>query len=210
MPGIVKNKTYLGSLCVLHSLNYSLALIGGRGICGATRCPRGQPISSACIMTPFLANLTPNDPVFHYILYPMQWPIFFFKISNFLHASCTFQRLCQFSVEKGKFLLNFDKICTEWPLFWEIYTKKAQLFWIPHQWPPFSTKSYTECPLFSFFGRHIPATFIFECPLPPGHRPTSILAICWITKRVLFRNILSNLTVNYCTLKSSFNGHILS
>ena len=30
-------------------------------------------------------------------------------------------------------------------------------------------KSYTECPLFSFSGRHIPVTFIFKYPtIPPG------------------------------------------
>ena len=35
--------------------------------------------------------------------------------------------------------------------------------------PLFSTKSYTECPLFSFSGRHLYVTFIFECP--PGALP---------------------------------------
>ena len=41
--------------------------------------PISQPILSEGIMTPFFyANLTPNDPVFHYSPHPMT---LFFKIS---------------------------------------------------------------------------------------------------------------------------------
>ena len=51
------------------------------------------------------------------------------------------------------------------PYFAKFTPKKANFFWIPHSMIPFSLKSYTECPPISFPGRHIPVTFIFECPL---------------------------------------------
>ena len=41
----------------------------------------------------------------------------------------------------------------------------------------FSTKSYTNCALFLFSGRHIPVTFIFECS-PPG--PHNIWGKVWM------------------------------
>ena len=46
------------------------------------------------------------------------------------------------------------------------FGKFTPIFFLSHtQWPPFfPSKSYTECPLFSFSGRHIPITFTFECP----------------------------------------------
>ena len=42
--------------------------------------------------------------------------------------------------------------------------------------PLFLTKFYTERPLFSFSGRHLYATFIFECPSPREFPTPSALA----------------------------------
>ena len=110
------------------------------------------------------------DPFFSQILHPMtpfsttvhtQWPHFplhslndlFFskfqrKISFFSPALRAFQNFCQFSAEKGEFLLKFDKIYPEWPPilrslrlgrpnFFEFHTKRSLFFYeILHRMTP--------------------------------------------------------------------------
>ena len=91
--------------------------------------------------------------------------IFWRKISNFSRASRAFQKFCQFLVEKGEFSLKFDKIYTEWRHFLgSSHQERPNFFGSYTNDPDFSTKPYTDCLLFLFSGRHIPVTFILECP----------------------------------------------
>ena len=84
----------------------------------------------------------------------------------FLCASRAFPNFCQFLAEKGEFSPKIDKILHQMTSFcWNFAPKKVPSVLDPTPKDPLlSTKSYTGCPLFSFSGRHIPITFIFECP----------------------------------------------
>ena len=85
------------------------------------------PFFYACIMTPLLyANLTPNEPVFHYSLHPMT------------ENSAKIKTNCQFSAEKVNFRWNLTKITPNDALFLEVYTKKAPFFECQTHWPLFS------------------------------------------------------------------------
>ena len=126
---------------------------GGTPIC--------RPISSACIMTPyFFANLTLFYRSSHLVT-----PFFQNFNVNFKIFARILKILSIFNWKKKvNFHLNLTKIYTKWPpIFGSSHT----------QWPPFSKKSYTECPLISLFCRHIPVTFMLECPrdLPQNHNP---------------------------------------
>ena len=73
-----------------------------------------------------------------------------------------------FQKKKCRFSVRFDLIYTEWPpIFGKFTPKKPNIFGSHTQWSPFVYKIYTKCPLFSFSGKHIPVTFIFECPRIP-------------------------------------------
>ena len=68
---------------------------------------------------------------------------------------------------------NFDSDLTQFtpndPLFLKFTPIKAQFFGFhTYNDPLFSTKSYTECPLFSSSSRHVLVIFIFEYPRGPS------------------------------------------
>ena len=65
---------------------------------------------------------------------------------------------CQLLAEKANFHSNLTK---------NLHLKKSFFLNPTPNDPLFTTKSCTEWPLFSFSGRHILFTFIFECPPPP-------------------------------------------
>ena len=122
----------------------------------------------------FYANLTPNDPVFHYSPHPMTFFFFFHnfnvKFQIFRALRPHFKIFANFQLEKVNFHSNLTKITPNDPLLWEVHTKKGPLFGISHPMTPFYYQILHECPLFSFFGRHIPFTFIFECPPPTAQK----------------------------------------
>ena len=93
---------------------------------------------------PFYANLKPNDPAFD----PR-------KISKlFAH-----KLLVNYQLKRRQ---NLHRTI---PNF-EFAKKKRHNFLKTHtKWPLFSTKTYTECPLFSFSGWHILVTSTFQCTL---------------------------------------------
>ena len=107
-----------------------------------------------------------------------QWPLFFhfcikfyIKIANFCTLRAHFEKFNNFVAILTEKLQNLPLeiafLHTEWPPFLGAHTKKAPIFLVPTPNDPlFSTKSYTECPLFSFSSRHLYVTFILECP--PG------------------------------------------
>ena len=106
---------------------------------------------------PFFANLTPNDPIFLYSPHPMT-PFF----QNFNVKFQIFRSFSKLSISSWKRPMT--------PYFGKFTPKKRPNYLDPTPNDPlFATKSYTKCPLFSFFDRHIPVTFIFESPPPIQH-----------------------------------------
>ena len=112
---------------------------GGTPIC--------RPMSSACIMTPFLRKSYTQWPCFPLCrpTVQTQWP-FFSKFQRyfifFAHKSARFKNFVNFQLKRTNFHSNLTKFTPNdpLPLFWEVYTKEKA------QWPLFSTKSYTEHP----------------------------------------------------------------
>ena len=98
----------------------------------------------------------PNDPFFQNFNINFKFLVRIFKNSSIFSW-------------KGESSLKFEtkKTTANDPLFWEFHTTKVQFFVDPTPNDSlFSTKSYTECPLFLFSGRHIPVTFIFLSASP--------------------------------------------
>ena len=129
----------------------------------------------------FYADPTPNDPLFSFSPHPMT-PFFHFcikfyiKIANFCTLRAHFEQFYDFVAILTENLQILPWNCTlaHWmtPISGSPHQKSPYFFFFffflvptPND-PLFSTKSYTECPLFSFYGRHLYVTFIFECP--PG------------------------------------------
>ena len=136
-------------------------------------------IKSLSIDSLFYADPASNDPLFSISPHPMTnfFPTFVSNFTYKLQIFACFSRilrnlaiLWQFWYKTSKFWLEIAFLHTEWPPFLGVHTKKDPiLFWVSTlNDSPFSTKSYTERPLFLFFGRHLYVTFIFECP--PGVR----------------------------------------
>ena len=124
----------------------------------------------------FTPTLHPMTPFFHSV--HTQWPPFFhfcikcyLKIASFCALRAHFQKFNDFVAILTENLQILPWNCTlaHWmtPISGSPH-QKSPFFLVPTPNDPlFSTKSYTECPLFSFSGRHLYVTFIFECP-PPG------------------------------------------
>ena len=135
---------------------------GGTPICG------GYQLSSSCQQTPFWVDLTPNNPLF---LQSTPLCFFHFRIKFYIQIA----NFCAFCAHIEKFCGNCNIKCPNFGLKLHFCTLNVPIFGSPHQkrsiflsprrmTPFFSTKSYTECPLFSLSGRHMYVTFIFECP----------------------------------------------
>ena len=145
---------------------------------GALPCVGGYqvPVNRPPFFTPILHPMTP----FFYSVHT-QWPPFFhfcikfyIKIAHFCALRAHFEKFNNFCGNLNRKFANFAlklHFCTlNDPHFWESTSESPHFLGAHTEWPLFSTKSYTECPLFSFSGRHLYVTFIFECP-PPGHIP---------------------------------------
>ena len=122
---------------------------------------------------PFLFGPHPMTPFFHFCIK------FYIKIANFCMLRAHFEKFNDFVaiLTENLQILPCNCIFTHWmtPIL-GVHTKKAPIFLVPTLNDPlFSTKSYTERPLFSFSGRHLYVTFIFEWP--PG-----ICTVCLVLK----------------------------
>ena len=126
---------------------------GGRG--GGRRRHSHISADIICQKTPFLRKShtqwpyfslqsTPNDPLFS-------------KFQNKIQIFSTHCKIFYQIIAKiGKFSFKFDKIYTKWPPILGSSHQKGLFFLDPTPKAPiFSTKSYTECPLFLFSGRHM-------------------------------------------------------
>ena len=119
----------------------------------------------------FTPTLHPMTPFFH--SFHTQWPPFFhfcikfyIKIANFCALRAHFEKFNDFVaiLTENLQIMPWNYTFAHWitPI-----SKKAPIFLVPTPNDPlFLTKFYTERPLFSFSGRHLYVTFIFECP--PG------------------------------------------
>ena len=140
------------------------------------------------------------DPFFTLILHQMtpffttvntQWPLFFQNFSVKFQFSGAFQKFCQYSAEKDEFSLKFDKFYTKWhPIcgrFFVLFCFVLFCFvFISHLITPFFLRNLTPIAP-CFFLRHIPVTFIFECPpsrmLPNCGVPRWSSFICWTHRK---------------------------
>ena len=130
------------------------------------------PVNRPSFFTPTLHPMTP----FFYSVHT-QWPPFFTFLSNFTEKLQILARFAHFEkfndfvavLTENLQILPWNCTCAHWmtPISGSPH-QKAPMFLVPTPNDPlFSTKSYTEYPLFSFSGRHLYVTFIFEYP-PPG------------------------------------------
>ena len=117
----------------------------------------------------FDTNITPNDPVFHFVQSIPKDPLFKNWNVKFQFFSCALRilKFCQFLPKNGKFHLNWTQFTPYDPwLFWGFYTKKAQYFGIPHQMTPFFLQNPTpKCP---FFRSPLGTTRQFYIWVPPS------------------------------------------
>ena len=121
----------------------------------------------------FLRRSYTNDPLFLFSPQPMTpfFPLLYqilHKIANFCALRAHFEKFNDFVaiLTENLQILPWNCIFAHWmtPIFGSP-NQKSPLFLVPTPNDPlFSTKSYTERPLFSFSGRHLYVTFIFECP----------------------------------------------
>ena len=166
--------------CNFHSPNLCWTKIywtnkprGALPYVGRCHLPGNRPL--------FDVNLTPTDPFFHCSSHQMTRP-FFFKISTF---RAHFENL-KLSVKNGKLSLKFETKKNGMhrmppPLFWEVHTKKRPYFFDhPPIGPLFAKKGYTECPLFSFPGRHIYPSLSYSSA-PPSPTPVTYIGHKWIS-----------------------------
>ena len=113
---------------------------------------------------PLFIQSTPNDPLFHFCIK------FYIKIANFCALRAHFEKFNNFEaiLTENLQILPWNCIFAHWmtPIFGSPHQKSPHFLVPTPNDPLFSTKSYTECPLFSFSGRHLYVTFIFECPPP--------------------------------------------
>ena len=114
---------------------------------------------------PFFIQSTPIDPLFFHFCIK-----FYIKIANFCALRAHFEKFNDFvAILTGNLqILPWNCTFAHWmtPISGSPYQKSPHFLVPTPSDPLFSTKSYTECPLFSFSGRHLYVTFIFECP--PG------------------------------------------
>ena len=108
---------------------------------------------------------TPSGPLFSTFVTNFAYKLYIFL--HFAHILRNFKDLRHFNMKFANFGLKLHFCTLNDPPFLGVHTKKDPFFFLfettPND-PLFSTKSYTECPLLSFSGRHMYATFIFECP----------------------------------------------
>ena len=112
----------------------------------------------------FFIQSTPNDPLF-----PLLYQILHTNC-KFLCASHTFEKFNNFEA-----ILTWNLQILAWNCIfahWMTTPKKTQIvFWVPTPNDPlFSTKSYTERPLFSFSGRHLYISLSQMIWVPPPPR----------------------------------------
>ena len=116
-------------------------------------------------MTPFFHSVhTQWPPFFHFCIK------FYIKIANFCALRVHFEKFNDFVailIENLQILL-WNCTFAHWmtPISGSPHQKSPHFLVPTPNDPLFSTKSYTECPLFLFSGRHLYVTFIFECPPP--------------------------------------------
>ena len=102
----------------------------------------------------------PMTPFFHFCIK------FYIKIANFCALRAHFEKFNDFVaiLTENLQILPWNCIFAHWmtPIFGSRH-QKSPLFLVPTLNDPlYSTKSYTERPLFSFSSRHLYVTFIFE------------------------------------------------
>ena len=133
--------------------------------------PRGEPLPYVggyqvpVNRPPFLRWSHIQGPPFFLSPHPMT-P--FFPLSyQILHTNCKCSRALRAFWEIYKLCRNFNinllilaRNCIfahlMTPIFWSPHQKRSHFFWSPHGMTPFfSTKSYSECPLLLFSGRHL-------------------------------------------------------
>ena len=133
---------------------------GGTPICQPIRYGRYHlPV----LWPPFFANLTPNDPIFNYSPHSMTFFLQNFNVKVFRRIL----KILSIFSRKGEFLLKFDKLYTEWPpVLRSLHQKRPNFLNLTPNDPLFLRNPTPNAPLFSFSGRYIPVTFIFECPSP--------------------------------------------
>ena len=120
----------------------------------------------------FKPTLHPMTPFFYSV--HAQWPTFFtFVSANFSALRAYFEKCYDFVaiLTENLQILPWNSIFAHWmtPILGSPHQKSSHFFLVP---TPndlfFSTKSYTEHPLFSFSGRHLYVTFILSAPgIPP-------------------------------------------
>ena len=115
---------------------------------------------------PFLFSPHPMTPFF-----PLLYQILPKKIAFFCALRVHFEKFNDFVAILIEILQILPYNCIfahrMTPIFGSPRQKSPHFFDVHTEWPLFSTKSYTERPLFSFSGRHLYVTFIFECPPRP-------------------------------------------
>ena len=130
----------------------------------------------------FTPTLHPMTPFFHSV--HTQWPLFFhfcikffIKVANFCALRAHFEKFNDFVAILTENLQILPWNCTfaHWmtPISGSPHQQSPHFLVLTPNDALFTTKSYTERPLFSFSGRHLYVTFIFECP-PPGYASFSV------------------------------------
>ena len=154
----------------------------------------------------FWDNLTPNDPFFSFKPHPMT-PFstlvsnFTYKLQIFACFACILRNLNilqQFfiNIKFANFGLKLHFCILNDPHFGSPHQKDPIFFEPTLNDPPFPTKSYTQCPLLSFSGRHMYVPFI--CKYPPGTCPLKCSHITVLLFRV-FGFISCHFPTSTCT-----------